>query len=111
MQNQINVMCWKGRHRSSMRYCMNGRRIWHIMTSSRDESRLAFRELAETSQLAFMNCFQTRDEKIEEWAERVLRLATNAYMNLPDEHEQSVMRFCHGGFDKKCGDVRSKQNV
>ena len=48
-----------------------------------------------------MNCFQTRDEKIEEWAERVLTLVTKAYMNLPNE--QAVMRFCHGGFDKNAG--------
>ena len=24
-------------------------------------------------------------------------------MNLPDEHKQAVMRFCHGGFDKNAG--------
>ena len=62
---------------------------------SKMKARFVSRELAETSQLAFMNCFQTRNEKIEEWAGRVLTLATKAYKNLPDEHipKQAVMRF------------------
>ena len=69
------------------------------------KARFAFRELAETSQLAFMNSFQNKDEKMEEWADRVLTLATKAYKNLPDEHiqKQAVMRFCHGCFDKNAG--------
>ena len=40
------------------------------------EARFAFRELQETSQLAFLNCMQTKEEKIEEWVDRVLTLAT-----------------------------------
>ena len=42
----------------------------------RMEARFAFRELQETSQLAFLNCMQTKEEKIEEWVDRVLTLAT-----------------------------------
>ncbi|MCG8044782.1 MAG: zinc finger domain-containing protein, partial [Candidatus Thiodiazotropha endolucinida] len=72
---------------------------------SRMEARFAFRELQETSQLAFLNCNQNRDEKIEEWADRVLTLATKAYRNLPDDHiqKQAVLRFCHGCYDKNAG--------
>ena len=54
----------------------------------RMEARFAFRELQETSQLAFLNCSQNREEKVEDWADRVLTLATKAYMSLPDEHIQ-----------------------
>lgn len=72
---------------------------------SRMESRFAFRELQETSLLAFMNCSQNKDEKVEEWADRVLTLATKAFKNLPDEHihKQAVLRFCHGSYDKSAG--------
>ncbi|MCG7879650.1 MAG: zinc finger domain-containing protein, partial [Candidatus Thiodiazotropha endolucinida] len=72
---------------------------------SRMEARFAFRELQETSQLAFLNCNQNRDEKIEEWTDRVLTLATKAYRNLPDDHiqKQAVLRFCHGCYDKNAG--------
>ena len=71
----------------------------------RMETRFAFRELQETSQLAFMNCSQNKDEKTEEWADRVLTLATKAFKSLPDEHihKQAVLRFCHGCYDKKAG--------
>lgn len=72
---------------------------------SRMETRFAFRELQETSQLEFLNCNQKKDEKVEEWADRVLTLATKAYRNLPDDHiqRQAVMRFCHGSYDKNAG--------
>lgn len=72
---------------------------------SRMESRFAFRELQETSLLAFMNCSQNKEEKAEEWADRVLTLATKAFKNLPDEHihKQAVLRFCHGSYDKSAG--------
>ena len=62
------------------------------------EAHFAFRELQETSQLAFMNATQGKDEKVEDWTERVLTLATRAYKKLPDDHiqKQAVMRFCHG---------------
>ena len=71
----------------------------------RMEARFAFRELQETSQLAFLNCSQNREEKVEDWADRVLTLATKAYKSLPDEHiqKQAVLRFCHGCYDKKAG--------
>ena len=71
----------------------------------RMEARFAFRELQETSQLAFMSCNQNKDEKIEEWADRVLTLATKAFKSLPDEHihKQAILRFCHGCYDKQAG--------
>ena len=69
------------------------------------EARFAFRELQETSQLAFMNATQGKDEKVEDWADSVLTLATRAYKKLPDDHiqKQAMMRFCHGCYDKKAG--------
>ena len=50
-----------------------------------------------------MNCSQNKDEKTEEWADRVLTLATKAFKSLPDEHihKQAVLRFCHCCYDKK----------
>ena len=69
------------------------------------EARFAFKELPETSQLAFLNASQNKDEKIEEWADRVLTLASKAYRTLPEDHiqKQAVLRFCHGCFDRNAG--------
>ena len=52
-----------------------------------------------------MNATQGKDEKSEDWADRVITLATRAYKKLPDDHiqKQAVMRFCHGCYDKKAG--------
>ncbi|MEW8542881.1 MAG: hypothetical protein AB2693_05050, partial [Candidatus Thiodiazotropha sp.] len=69
------------------------------------ESRFGYRELQETSNLAFMNSTQNKGEKLEEWADRVLTLATRAFRGLPDEHiqKQAVLRFCHGCYDRNAG--------
>ncbi|MEW8340211.1 MAG: hypothetical protein AB2708_10225, partial [Candidatus Thiodiazotropha taylori] len=42
---------------------------------------------------------------MEEWADRVLTLATKAFRGLPDDHiqKQAVLRFCHGCYDRNAG--------
>jgi hypothetical protein len=42
------------------------------------EKRFGFRELPETAQVQFNNARQTPDELLEDWADRVLSLATPA---------------------------------
>ena len=69
------------------------------------EKRFGFKDLPETAQIQFMQAKQTTEEKLEEWADRVLSLATRAFKNLPDEHmyQQAIMRLCQGATDKDAG--------
>ena len=71
------------------------------------EKRFGFKDLPETAQIQFMQAKQTTGEKLEEWADIVLSLATRAFKNLPDEHmyQQAIMRLCQGATDK---DARQK---
>ena len=58
------------------------------------EKRFGFRELPETAQVQFNNARQTPDELLEDWADRVLSLATRAFRDLPETHmyQQAVVR-------------------
>ena len=47
------------------------------------EKRFGFRELPETAQVQFNNACQTPEELLEDWADRVLSLATRAFRDLP----------------------------
>jgi hypothetical protein len=67
------------------------------------EKRFGFRELPETAQVQFNNARQTPDELLEDWADRVLSLATRAFRDLPETHvyQQAVVRLCQGASDKE----------
>jgi len=73
------------------------------------EKRFGFRELPETAQAQFNNARQTADELLEDWADRVLSLATRAFRELPENHmyQQAVVRFCQGASDKEAGSYAS----
>ena len=64
------------------------------------EKRFGFRELPEVQ---FNNARQTPEELLEDWADRVLSLATRAFGDLPENHmyQQEVVRFCQGTADKE----------
>jgi hypothetical protein len=69
------------------------------------EKRFGFRELPETAQVQFNNARQTP----EDWADRVLSLATRALIDLHETHmyQQVVMRLCQGAADKEAGSYAS----
>jgi hypothetical protein len=73
------------------------------------DKRFGFRELLETAQVQFSNARQTPDELLEDWADRVLSLATRAFGNLPENHmyQQEVVRFYQGAADKEAGSYAS----
>ena len=73
------------------------------------EKRFGFRELPETAQVQFNNAHQTPEELLEDWADRVLSLATRALGDLPENHmhQQEVVRFCRGAADKEAGSYAS----
>jgi hypothetical protein len=60
------------------------------------EKRFGFRKLPETAQVQFNNARPTPDELLEDWADRVLSLATRAFRDLPETHmyQQAVVRLC-----------------
>ena len=63
---------------------------------SKMEKRFGFQELPETVQVQFQTSVQNQNESLEDWADRVLSLATKAFRELPEEHmtRQAIMKFC-----------------
>ena len=73
------------------------------------DKRFGFRELPEAAQVQFSNARQTPNELLEDWADRVLSLATKAFGDIPENHmyQQEVVRFCQGAADKEAGSYAS----
>ena len=67
------------------------------------EARFGSKELPETSRTKFQQATQQPGEMLEDWADRVLTLATPAFRDLPDQFGQreAVTKFCQGCIDKK----------
>lgn len=66
------------------------------------ENRFGSKELTETSRAKFQQSFQRHDESLEDWADRVLTLATTAFRDLPEHHrmQEAISKFCQGCADK-----------
>lgn len=71
--------------------------------------RFGFKELPETAQVQFQNARQALEESLEDWADRVLSLATKAFRDFPDEHmyKQAILRLCQEAADKEAGSYAS----
>ena len=67
------------------------------------ETRFGVKELTETSKAKFRQAFQKQDESLEDWADRVMTLATPAFVDLPENHleKEAIARFCQGCTDKE----------
>ena len=67
------------------------------------ETRFGVKELTETSKAKFHQAFQKQDESLEDWADRVMTLATPAFVDLPEDHlkREAIARFCQGCTDKE----------
>ena len=67
------------------------------------ETRFGVKELTETSKAKFRQAFQKQDESLEEWADRVMTLATPAFVDLPENHlkKEAIARFRQGCTDKE----------
>ena len=67
------------------------------------ETRFGVKELMETSKAKFRQAFQKQDESLEDWADRVMTLATPAFVDLPEDHlkKEAIARFCQGCTDKE----------
>ncbi|CAG2234676.1 unnamed protein product [Mytilus edulis] len=62
-------------------------------------------EPQETSQIQFQTITQKKEESLEDWADRVLSLATQSFKDLSEEYmtKQAVMKFCQGCNDPEAG--------
>ena len=67
------------------------------------ENRFGARELPATAQARFQQATQNTGESLEDWADRIVTLATRAFRELPESYanQQAVVRFCQGLLDKE----------
>ena len=70
---------------------------------SKFERRFGFNELPETALINLSNAFQNPGEPLEDWTDRVLRLASSSFHMLSVEYQtqQAIYRFCMGGTDRE----------
>ena len=67
------------------------------------ENRFGARELPATAQARFQQATQNTGESLEDWADRIVTLATRAFRELPESYanQQAVVRFCQGLLNKE----------
>lgn len=67
------------------------------------ENRFGSKEITETARAKFQQASQQADESLEDWADRVLTLATPAFKHLPESHrlKETISKFCQGCIDKE----------
>lgn len=58
------------------------------------EARFGVKELTKTSKAKFRQSFQRPDESLEDWADRVMTLATPAFVNLPEKGSSEKRSHC-----------------
>ena len=96
----LNCLCWCLTDKAADFYAILMERNEHL-TYRRLMSRIGIKELAETAQTRFQQATQESGESLEDWADRILTLATKAFKRLPEHYssKQAVKRFCEGLFD------------
>ena len=69
------------------------------------EARFGVKELTETSKVKFQQASQRPDESLDDWADRVMTLATPAFVDLPEDHlkQEAIAKFSQGCCDKDAG--------
>ena len=76
----------------------------HTFKYSKIEKRFNCVYFPETLQIQSMGAHENHNDKLEDWAERLLSLATKAFMDLPKDHIYTqAWRLCQGRFDKEAG--------
>lgn len=83
-----------------------GRNLTHKQIMKKLEGRFGVKDLTETSRVRFHQASQRPEESLEEWADRVLTLATPAFRDFSDERycrQEAISKFCQGCVDKEAG--------
>ncbi|KAH3772654.1 hypothetical protein DPMN_173996 [Dreissena polymorpha] len=99
-------------------WCLTGKAVdfYALLTEGREtlpyaelmrrlQERFGARELLAIAQGRFQDVQQELGESLDEWSDRVLTLATTAFLDLPYAYatEQAVTKFCHGLLDMEAG--------
>ena len=104
----LNCLCWCLTDKAADFYAILMERNEHLTYQRlmcRLEKRFGIKELAETAQARFRQATQASGESLEDWADRILTLATKAFKMLPEHYssKQAVIRFCEGLLDREAG--------
>ena len=104
----LNCLCWCLTDKAADFYAILMERNEHLTyrrLMCRLEKRFGIKELAETAQARFRQATQASGESLEDWADRILTLATKAFKMLPEHYssKQAVIRFCEGLLDREAG--------
>ena len=72
--------------------------ITYLVLMKKIENRFGARELPATAQARFQQATQSPTESLEDWADRVLTLASRAFRDLPEHYStlQAITRFSQG---------------
>ena len=103
-----NCLCWSLTGKAAdfyailleQKHTLNYRQLLNKL-----ESRFGAKELPATAQGLFQQATQAPRETLEDWADRIMTLATRAFKDLPEHYSnsQAVVRFCQGLTDKEAG--------
>ena len=99
-------LCWCLEGKASdfyMMYADNKKTTPFKYWVSEFERRFGFNELPETALINFSNAYQNPGELLEDWADRVLKLASSSFcmLSAEDQTQRAIYRFCVGGADRE----------
>ncbi|KAH3821818.1 hypothetical protein DPMN_123586 [Dreissena polymorpha] len=85
----------------------------YIDIIKRFEKRFGYQDFPETATIAFNTARQEREEDLDDWADRIMTLATKAFRDLPEDYiyRQAVIRFCHGCFNKEADEMTANARL
>lgn len=104
----FNCLCWSLTNKAADFYAIlleQKHKLNYRQLLSKLENRFGAKELPATAQGLFQQAIQAPRETLEDWADRVMSLATRAFRDLPEQYSnsQAVVRFCQGLADKEAG--------
>ena len=104
----LSCLCWSLTGKAADFYAIlleQNLSLTYRQLLSKLECRFGSKELPATAQGLFLQATQDPRESLEDWADRVMTLATKAFRDLAEEYanEQAVLRICQGLADRKAG--------
>ena len=104
----LSCLCWSLTGKAADFYAIlleQNLKLTYKQLLSKLECRFGSKELPATAQGLFLQAAQDPRESLEDWADRVMTLATKAFRDLPEDYanEQAVLRICQGLADPKAG--------
>ena len=107
-QQRKDRLCWSLQGKAADYYAVITDReddLTYSQLMKKLEYRFGMKDLAETAQMEFEQASQRRDENLEDWADRVMTLATRAFRDVPDAYsnKQCINKLCQGLRDEETG--------